>query len=227
MNMTHCMARRNRGAPWYTLELLPSETAATVAWKTRSWRGRGGGERAVDGWAGRWSGGNWRELGTHLALVDAVRPEGEPEDVDEPEAHLGHGVHLQQPGAPNLERHEREDRHAEGEVRDATECPRQRREDAQHHLRVQQPLRVSLGGCEVVQRHERADAAHERLNGTHLARRSMHHRARAEHSVVYAEATTTSQRSAIKIFDSTSRTPSSTWHDVEQIKSPTVRRRVK
>ena len=173
----------------------------------------------MDGWAGRWLGGNWRELGTHLALVDAVRPEGEPEDVDEPEAHLGHGVHLQQPGAPNLERHKREDRHAEGEVRDATECPRQRREDAQHHLHVQQPLRVFLGGCEVVQRHERADAAHERLNGTHLARRSMHHRARADHSVVYAEATITSQRSAIKIFDSTSRTPSSTWHDVEQIKA--------
>ena len=190
--MTHCMARRNRGAPWYTLELLPSETAATVAWKTRSWRGRGGGERAVDGWAGRWLGLRpWRELGTHLALV-ARAPRGRARGRRRTRvAHLGHGVHLQQPGAPNLERHKREDRHAEGEVRDATDRPRQRREDAQHHLHVQQPLRVFLGGCEVVQRHERADAAHERLNGTHLARRSMHHRARADHSVVYAEATIT------------------------------------
>jgi hypothetical protein len=141
-----------------------------------------------------------------------VRPEGEPQDVDEPQAHLGHGVHLQQPGAPDLERHQREDRHAEGEVRDATEGPRQRREDAQQHLRVQQPLRVFLGGREVVQRHERTDAAHERLNGTHLARLSMHHRARAEHSVVNAEATTPRTEQRHTQTQSNSRDVVLAWH---------------
>lgn len=35
---------------------------------------------------------------THLALVDAVRPERQPDDVDEPHANQADGVHLRESG---------------------------------------------------------------------------------------------------------------------------------